>query len=537
MKLSRQTAASAVRRADIAPPWKVLVVDDEPDICTLTRLCLKDFRFAERGLEILQAGSAYEAKILLAEHKDIALALIDVVMETDDAGLRLVEHIRKTLGNHMVRLIIRTGQPGVAPERFVIDHYDIDDYKDKTELTATRLYTTVRTAIKSYSDLKAIDLNRAGLSHVLAAAPDIYRLANTSLNEFFEGVLMQIVGLCRLSESSCIGTLDGVVATMDGQNVEVRATCGAFDNNARFEEIRSDCSTVILHGQRPTSLKDSAIVIPLTVDAKPVGFVYIEPTRELPSADRTLIMVLAQQCSSALENIRLHTDIKESFDQAIDMLAEVAEFKDKTTGGHILRIDHYTRAVALELGIGADEAVLWGRASRLHDVGKIGIADAVLQKPDRLTPEEFAEVQKHTRIGRSILGHSSFMQLARDVAMHHHERWDGTGYPEGKPSREYSLLTRIVSVVDVFDALVSVRPYKGAWSAEDAIVEVQRGIGTQFDPVVVAAFMVVYGRGEFAPLIASARVDATTNATTLSLERKSQADCAIPTLKLKPKTP
>lgn len=505
MKLNRLKAAHPVPRGDAPPAWKLLVVDDEPDVCALTRLCLKDFHFAERGLEILQAGSAYEARKLLAEHKDIAVALIDVVMETDDAGLRLVEHIRHTLGNHLIRLIIRTGQPGIAPERFVIDHYDIDDYKDKTELTATRLYTTVRAAIKSYGDLKVIDLNRAGLAHVLAAAPDIYRLANTSLNQFFEGVLLQIVGLCRLSEASCIGTLDGVVATIDGQEIEVRATCGGFADSTRFDKIKSDCSAVILRGEKPGTLQESAIVIPLTIAGRAVGFVYIEPTRALPSADRDLIMVLAQQCSSALENIRLHTDIKASFDQAIDMLAEVAEFKDKATGGHILRIDRYTWAVARELGISEEEALLWGSASRLHDVGKIGIADAVLQKPGRLTPEEFVEIQRHTQIGESILGHSHFMELAREVAMHHHERWDGKGYPLGIASRECSLLTRIVSVVDVFDALVSPRPYKGPWRVEDAVQEIRRCIGTQFDPTVVAAFLAVHARGEFNHLIESAR--------------------------------
>jgi response regulator RpfG family c-di-GMP phosphodiesterase len=511
MKLTRQPSPIAPLRDDAAPPWKLLVVDDEPDVCTVTRLCLKDFRFGERGLEILQAGSAYEAKAVLAAHNDIAVALIDIVMETDDAGLRLVEYIRKTLSNPMIRIIIRTGQPGAAPERFVIDHYDIDDYKDKTELTATRLYTTVRTAIKSYSDLKIIDLSRAGLSHVLAAAPDIYRLTNTSMSEFFEGVLTQIVGLCRLSESSCIGTLDGIVATIDGQEIQVRAACGNFAGSTRFEEIRSDCSKMILHGHKPATFPERVIVIPLIVESQPVGFIYIEPTRELPSADRNLIMVLAQQCSSALENIRLHTDIKESFDQAIDMLAEVAEFKDKTTGDHIQRIDHYTKAVARELGISEDEAILWGSASRLHDVGKIGIPDALLQKPGKLTAEEFVEIQKHTRIGKSILGRSNFMRIAREVAMHHHERWDGKGYPEGKPSREYSLLTRIVSVVDVFDALVSPRSYKISWSTDDAIKELRQGTGTQFDPTVIAAFMAVHERGEFNHLIESARTAAPTD--------------------------
>ena len=124
MKIIRPTA---VPRDDTAPvhpprnPWKLLVVDDEPDVRALTRLSLRDFAFSDRPLEILEAGSAKEALELLRTHPDIAVALIDVVMECEDAGLKLVETIRRDLGNGMIRLVIRTGQPGVAPERYVID--------------------------------------------------------------------------------------------------------------------------------------------------------------------------------------------------------------------------------------------------------------------------------------------------------------------------------------------------------------------------------------------------------------------------------
>ena len=147
MKLIRTRSDSVEAKAQGAGArhtWKLLVVDDEPDMLELTRINLKGFRFADRDLEIIEAASAYEAREMLTRHTDIAVALVDVVMETDDAGLRLVEYIRKDLKNLMVRLIIRTGQPGLAPERYVIDHYDIDDYKDKTELTSTHLYTAVR---------------------------------------------------------------------------------------------------------------------------------------------------------------------------------------------------------------------------------------------------------------------------------------------------------------------------------------------------------------------------------------------------------
>lgn len=511
MKLIRsKPVADGPINSEIAGPrfsWKVLVVDDEADIRTLTRLNLKGFSFDGRELRIIEAASAQEARQLLSEHDDIAVALIDVVMETDDAGLRLVEYIRRELENRMMRLIVRTGQPGVAPERYVIDNFDIDDYKDKTELTATRLYTTVRSALKAYRDLKTIDLNRIGLSRVLNAAPDLYRISNASLNGFFEGVLTQIVGLCNLNEMSFISTIDGLVATIDGQNVNVMATTGPMTDPARFDEIRKQCADAVISGSLPERIRQDGVVIPLNIGPNPVGFVYVEPTRDLSSADLDLLKVMAQQCSSALENLRLHIDLQGAYDNAIDMLAEIAEFKDKTTGQHIHRIDNYTRLVALELGVSATEAALFGKASRLHDVGKIGIPDEILRKRGKLTPEEFAIMKTHVNIGASILSHDPSLAIAREVALSHHERWDGGGYPTGQSSINTPLLTRIVSVVDVFDALVSRRPYKDAWSVVDAAANIEAAAGGQFDPTVVAAFLKLLRQDAFADLLAMVHAD------------------------------
>ena len=508
MKLIRTRSEPAAASDLVATPrhtWKLLVVDDEPDVRELTRFNLRGFRFADRDLEIIEASSAYEAREILSQNKDIAVALIDVVMETDDAGLRLVEFIRKDLKNLMVRLIIRTGQPGLAPERHVIDHYDIDDYKDKTELTAGRLYTTVRSALKSFRDLRTIDLNRVGLAQVLQAAPDIYRISNRSLDQFFQGVLTQIVGLCNLSDSSFISTMGGVIATFDAQDITVQASSGDLAAQDRFAQIRAQCVETIQTGHLPDGLRKGSYVVPLLVQRKPVGFIYIEPTHDLNEADRNLITVVAQQCASALENLRLHIDLTQSYDHMIDMLATIAEFKDHTTGSHIKRIDQYTRLVALELGSTEDEAILFGKASRLHDVGKIGISDAVLCKPGKLDATEFAVIQTHTYMGGTILAHDHFLSLAREVALHHHERWDGKGYPDGRPSREFQLVTRIVTVVDVFDALVSRRPYKEPWLAKDAAQEIQNGAGTQFDPTIVTAFLKLFHAGSFDAVIESAQ--------------------------------
>jgi len=158
----RETTDSHTETTQERHVWKILIVDDEPDIHEITQLNLKNFQFESRNLEFFLAYSAQQARDILQKHPDIALALIDVVMETDDAGLTLVKYIREELKYKMIRLVIRTGQPGQAPERYVIDNFDIDDYKDKTELTTQKLYTTVRSALKSFRDLMAIDMNRKG---------------------------------------------------------------------------------------------------------------------------------------------------------------------------------------------------------------------------------------------------------------------------------------------------------------------------------------------------------------------------------------
>lgn len=482
-------------------PWILLVVDDEPDIRSLTRLNLKGFRFADRELEILEAGSAAEAKVILGVRADIAVALIDVVMETDDAGLRLVNHIRETLRNHSLRVVIRTGQPGAAPERYVIDHYDIDDYKDKTELTAQRLYTTVRSALKAYRDLRTIEINRNGLAGILDAAPEIYRISPRSLQEFFNGILTQVIGLCRLDDHSFMSGIGGMIATLDGGELTVQAASDSFPTSERFDELREICTQAVLTDAPPEGMRANGMILPLRGHGQTLGFIYVEPSGGLSQEDRSLLKILAQQSSIALENLQLHRNMMQSHNNAVDMLAEVAEFKDKTTGQHINRMDAYTRMVAMELGIEEEEAVTWGKAARLHDVGKIGIPDGVLSKPGRLDPDEYRTIQRHTEIGAFLLRHDHFFDLAREIAYSHHERWDGGGYPTGRRSGEFHLVTRVVSVVDVFDAMISRRPYKEPWPAEKAVAAIQEGSGSQFDPQVVAAFLRLYQRGEFDQLV------------------------------------
>lgn len=152
-----QFAEEKPRTAAIGEAWRVLLVDDEPEVHKITRLALADFSFLGRGLELISAYSSREALEVMKANTDIALILLDVVMERDDAGLLLVRSIRQDLGNRMVRIVLRTGQPGLAPERQVVESYDIDDYKSKVELTSQRLYTTVVSSLRAYHELQRVE--------------------------------------------------------------------------------------------------------------------------------------------------------------------------------------------------------------------------------------------------------------------------------------------------------------------------------------------------------------------------------------------
>jgi response regulator RpfG family c-di-GMP phosphodiesterase len=481
------------------PPWKVLVVDDEEDIHKITALNLSDFIYKGRELQLIYAFSAKEAQTVLFEQPDIAISLIDVVMEKDDAGLNLVKYIRDKLKNKLMRLLVRTGQPGIAPERYVIDHYDIDGYNDKTELTMQKLYTVIRSALKSYNDLKTIDMNRIGLSRILMAGKSLYHDHPDSLQAFFEGVLTQIINLFQLGESGLITTIEGMVMTFSGDKVEVQAGTGEFSNcttpTQRIVQIGQLCMEKVLFDIHHNGLREDSLVIPMEIQSRPVGFVYLEHVEDLNADDLDLLKVLVNLCANALENLQLNMELTQSYQNIVDILAMVAEYKDSTTGEHIERIAHYTTCVAMELGVPKEEAIRWGNASRLHDVGKVGIADAVLQKPGKLSLEEYEEIKMHTEIGHEILSSDKWMTLARNIATNHHEHWDGGGYPNGLKGIEIELPTRIVSVVDVYDALTHTRPYKQAWLEEEAIAYINNKAGTQFDPKVVKAFIRLHTNG------------------------------------------
>ena len=188
--------------------------------------------------------------------------------------------------------------------------------------------------------------------------------------------------------------------------------------------------------------------------------------------------------------------------EMLQRLAVAAEYRDDETGHHTQRVGMLCAMLATELGQPEKDTELLRLAAPLHDVGKIGIPDRIFLKPGRLTPAEFEIMKSHTTIGGEILGRSRFpiLQLARQIAISHHERWDGLGYPQGHSGEMIPLPGRIAAIADVFDALTHARPYKEAWPIEKAVATIQQEAGRHFDPKVVEVFRAVLKSGGLAAL-------------------------------------
>ena len=213
--------------------------------------------------------------------------------------------------------------------------------------------------------------------------------------------------------------------------------------------------------------------------------------------DTRLLHVELQRQNAALsERFESRTEELEAAKvEILERLARAADFRDDSSYGHTTRVGELASLIATRLGHSEIEVEQIRIAARLHDIGKIGLSDSILMKPGPLAPAEFLAQEKHTLIGANILAGSRFpvLRLAEQIALAHHERWDGTGYPNGLRADEIPVCARVVSVADVFDALTHARAYKPAWRVVDALHEIVHQSGLMFDPDVVDAFLQVVG--------------------------------------------
>ncbi|MEJ8570144.1 DUF3369 domain-containing protein [Microbaculum marinum] len=307
--------------------WKVVVIDDDPAVHDGTRFALSDYVLQGYGLEIISAYSAREGRKVLAEHPDCAVVLLDVVMETDTAGLDLVGYIRNQLKNDTVRIILRTGQPGQAPERSVIVDYDINDYKAKTELTADKLFTTLTSALRSYEQLRRMNETQRGLETIIDAASVLFDFhAVDRLAEAMLGGIASLVG----------GPGDGVVVRRTGEDAACTTLIGA-GRYAAAPALGADCKLEADFRERieaafaanRTVVHGSAAAVYLATRSGGELVIAVDAGRPLTEIDQSLIDVFSSRLAVAFDNVALYEELEEGHARLEERVAQRTEELDR----------------------------------------------------------------------------------------------------------------------------------------------------------------------------------------------------------------
>jgi len=302
-----------------AKRWKIAVIDDDPAVHEGTRFALSDYSLNGQTLEILSAYSGAEGRELMRANPDIAAVLLDVIMETDAAGLDLVEYIRNEIHNETVRIIPRTGQPGQAPERRVIVDYDINDYKAKTELTADKLFTSLTAALRSYQQLERMVQTRRGLEIIIDAASTLYDFK--SMQRLAEGVLTQIASLLNVD---CAGIL---VLRDSGDDFSVLAGSGCYSRFIGVTGINpldADLQSMVEEAFRRCKheFADQRTVLYVRTGSGREVVVLLQAARELSDTDRSLVEIFGSRLSIAFDNVILYQQLHEANTQLEDRVAQ-----------------------------------------------------------------------------------------------------------------------------------------------------------------------------------------------------------------------
>jgi putative nucleotidyltransferase with HDIG domain len=258
-----------------------------------------------------------------------------------------------------------------------------------------------------------------------------------------------------------------------------------FLDDHMLEQLVADRKPLLLPHEYP------GLAIPLFIKNELLGVLKVwEKDNRLPFSEdeKLLLVMLCQKAALSLENQCLYESLYQSMLETLKALVTTLEARDPYTRAHSQRVSRYATAIAIEMGCSQEEQEIITVAGFLHDIGKVGISDAILLKPDRLIPEEYEVIKMHPVIGEQIVQHLGYFTREAVIIRHHHEWWDGRGYPDGLRRDKIPFLARIIAVADAYDALTTVRPYRSSRSSSEAIEELECWAGMQFDPRIVEAF-------------------------------------------------
>ena len=460
-------ANSPLPVAPAGPPWRVLVVDDEPEVHTITRLALRDCEFLNRGLHFITANNAAEAREVFSRDPDVALAFIDVVMETDHAGLDLVTYIRQQLGNAAVRLILRTGQPGAAPEREVIRDFDIDDYMAKTSIPAGKLYTATISSLRAYQRIRALQTTlqqleryRDGLEDVIDASANLFE--TRSLQQLAQGLLQQFGGLLQGSRQSMLVQVREAQAGDAEPGYDLLARAGGAAESPIGPEVLSHLGLSL---QRQGALHEGDVYVGYFKGLRGrVNLVYVDGLGEGDDLAHRLLNLFSRNIAIAFERLRQEHELLDLQAHTIIALVDALAAPGGSGGPQGHRLAQLSRLLGRGLGLSTQECQALFTVAALQALGPPwpGLAD------------EGSDAAVH-----------ALLQAAALVAQQRHEHYDGSGRPLGLRGEDIHLHARVVHLAHAFDTQMHVCSNQPAPSQPQAVAWLAAGRGRQFDPQLV----------------------------------------------------
>lgn len=473
----------------------VLIIDDEADVHAVTKLTMKKFLFEGKQMRFSSAYSAQEAREILQQDRFFALILLDVVMETENAGLDLAKFIRQDLNNRFSRIILRTGQPGVAPEHSVIRNFDIDGYKNKTELRKLDLESTFYTSLRAYRDICQLQKHRKILEQVIDSITDISLVGD--LFSFAAAVFLQIKLVLNISTSRVLIESSEAFAISQMEDKLNMFSANADDVRilvkSEIEDLPDNERSLFKQALKVrANFHNDSYYVYFHHSERGYDTVFaFETERPLGNAEVDMIDLFLRNVLLSYENLLLANAFEETQELAITLMGGAMESHSKETGEHVVRVGLVATQLAKLNGENKFYCERIRLAAQLHDIGKVGVPDHILKKEGKLDAAEWAEMKLHVIKGWDILqGQSNhIIKMAANLVLDHHEKWDGSGYPNGKKQEKISLEGRITAIADVFDALCNKRCYKAAWTLDEAKQEIKNSSGSHFDPHLASLFI------------------------------------------------
>ncbi len=499
---------------------RVLVADDDPRVVELLRITLSN-----SGYDVLSALDGKEALDVAREQRP-DLVILDVKMPKAD-GFEVCESLKRGGTEPCPPVILISGQAD-ANSRLQGLLRGADDFLIKP-FSPKELLAKMERILKGFDDSRNLtdvsvkferemrrgeqELERVNneLKKLLYSKDTLIGLSqqlNSSLRleTLLDTFLLTVVGQLRV-ESACFLLAED----WDSKILAYSASKGVRLELVQNLEIRVDgpLGSVLASQEKPMSVEELETYPGLAGQLEPLaaaGFILCAPIQAktrfigllllgervhgngFTALDMEMLASLSSSAGISIENARLYKELQDTYVATIKAFVNTIEAKDPYTRGHTERVAEYATAIAEELGFPPEaiETVRFGAI--LHDIGKLGVYEQILWKPTELDEDEWKIVKSHPEMGATILGGIRFLEKAIDVVRHHHERLDGKGYPDALQGDALSLNARIVCVADSFDAMTSERPYRDALNVKDAIAQMERKTGTQFDPKVVAAF-------------------------------------------------